>query len=169
MPIINTIEGNLITLAQSGRYTEIAHGCNCFCVMGAGIAPQIAKAFPEAEEADNETEKGNKRKLGMMSIGVHKLPDQDFTLKVVNMYTQFSTGGRAKGIPDIDYRALEKAFRIVNAFTKMKKEDGLYKQIPLMGIPMIGAGLAGGDWYEISEIINRATPDMDIEVVFYKP
>ena len=68
MPIINTIEGNLITLAQSSRYTEIAQGCNCWNLMGAGIAPQIAKAFPEAEKEDNTTVRGDKNKLGTFTF-----------------------------------------------------------------------------------------------------
>ena len=41
----NEIEGNLITLAMNGEFDVISHGCNCFCQMGAGIAPQMAKTF----------------------------------------------------------------------------------------------------------------------------
>lgn len=168
MSITNTITGNLITLAQQGRYTEIAHGCNCFHTMGAGIAPQIAKAFPEAEEADNATHYGKRFKLGNLSVGIHKLVDQTFTLKIVNMYTQFDTKGRSEGNADIDYMALASAFRIANGHVKQKKEKGLYNTKQLMGIPMIGAGLAGGHWDAISTIIDLVTPDMDIELVMYK-
>jgi len=39
------IEGNLITLALEGMFDVIAHGCNCQCKMGAGLAPQMAEAF----------------------------------------------------------------------------------------------------------------------------
>lgn len=39
------IEGDLITLAKQGKFDVITHGCNCLSNMGAGIAPQMAKAF----------------------------------------------------------------------------------------------------------------------------
>ena len=35
------ISGNLITLALEGHFDVIVHGCNCFGVMGAGIAAQM--------------------------------------------------------------------------------------------------------------------------------
>ncbi len=41
----NEINGDLIKLALEGKFDVIAHGCNCFCTMGAGIAPQMAKTF----------------------------------------------------------------------------------------------------------------------------
>ncbi len=167
--IISTIEGNLISLAQGGRYTEIAHGCNCFHTMGAGIAPQIARAFPDAEKADNESSYGDKLKLGRMSIGTAELEGFEHTLKILNLYTQFGTKGRIHGLPDIDYTAVARAFKLANAWTKEKKEKKLYSVQPLMGIPMIGAGLAGGHWEALSTIINLVTPDMDIELVVYKP
>ena len=170
MPIINIVHGNLITLAQEGRYTEIAQGCNCFCVFGAGIAPQIAKAFPQAEDADDETIRGDKEKLGTFTYA-----DVDDThLTVYNLYTQYGTGGRSKGVPDIDYIALRKAFTVMNTHVKNLKGPELdffemHSIKQLCGIPMIGAGLAGGDWDIISKIIDEVTPDVKIELVKYVP
>ena len=43
--IYQELEGDLIKLAKEGRFDVITHGCNCMCTMGAGIAPQMAKAF----------------------------------------------------------------------------------------------------------------------------
>ena len=60
-------DGNLITLAKERHFDIIAHGCNCFCTMGSGIAPQIAKAFPEAYDVDQKTVKGDKKKLGVFT------------------------------------------------------------------------------------------------------
>ena len=39
------ISGDLIKLALEGKFDVIAHGCNCFCTMKSGIAPQMAKNF----------------------------------------------------------------------------------------------------------------------------
>lgn len=172
MPIINTIEGNLIKLAQEGTYTEIAHGCNCFCVMGAGIAPQIAKAFPEAEKEDNTTVRGDKNKLGTFTFADVQDDHLENTLTVYNLYTQFGTGGRKKGEPDIDYDALRSAFTALNNDIKGIDRGCYYEEVDrtqVLGIPMIGAGLAGGDWEVISKIINEVTPDVKIELVVYKP
>lgn len=57
------IDGDLIALAREGHFDLIAHGCNCFCTMGARIARGIRAAFPEAYEADLNTKKGDRAKL----------------------------------------------------------------------------------------------------------
>ena len=37
-----------------------------------------------------------------------------------------------------------------------------------IGLPMIGAGLAGGDWSRISEIIEDELGDEDVTIVKFK-
>ena len=62
----NEVNGDLIKLALKGNFDVIAHGCNCFCTMGAGIAPQMAAAFG-ADKFPMEQEKpGNINKLGQI-------------------------------------------------------------------------------------------------------
>jgi O-acetyl-ADP-ribose deacetylase (regulator of RNase III) len=39
--MIKYVDGDLIKLALKGEFDVIVHGCNCFCQMGAGIAPQM--------------------------------------------------------------------------------------------------------------------------------
>lgn len=39
------IKGDLIKLALEGEFDVIAHGCNCFCTMGAGIAVAMKNTF----------------------------------------------------------------------------------------------------------------------------
>ena len=56
------IKGDLIKLALTGNFEVIAHGCNCMCTMGAGIAKTIKSEFPEAYQADCATEKADKNK-----------------------------------------------------------------------------------------------------------
>ena len=57
------ITGDLISLALAGEFDVIVHGCNCFCVMGAGIAKQMFKTFPEALAVDRQTTKGDRAKF----------------------------------------------------------------------------------------------------------
>lgn len=89
MPIIRQIKGDLIDIAKSKKYnvTAIAHGCNCFCKMGAGVAKKIADAFPSADKVDKETIKGYVDKLGNYTFAV-----QDNGVVVYNLYTQYRYG-----------------------------------------------------------------------------
>ena len=134
------IQGDLVAMAQQGQFDVIVHGCNCFCAMGAGIAKSIRRAFPQAYEADLKTRKGDKSKLG--SISWAKIPLDAKNLFVVNAYTQYRFSWKGK---DVDYEAIR------NAFREIKKQFSGLK----IAYPAIGAGLAGGDWEIIAEIIEE--------------
>lgn len=154
--IISTINGNLINLAMEGRYAAIAHGANCQNVMKSGIAPKICQVWPGVREADLATVKGARTKLGTFS--------HTFSLKekmfIFNLYTQFHWTGRKQGKRDLDYKA------VADCFQGLEEQFAHMTWNKPMGIPMIGAGLAGGDWEAIREIINLSTPTLAIEVVF---
>ena len=134
------IKGDLIKLAIDGEFDLIIHGCNCFCTMGAGIAKTIKQKFPEAYKADLNTEKGSKSKLGTISYAESETAKG--RLIVINGYTQFNWRGNGK---KADYDAIRIVFKTVK-----EKFSGLR-----IGYPAIGAGLAGGDWNVISEIIEQ--------------
>lgn len=131
------IRGDLIALAQDKQFDVIIHGCNCFNAMGAGIAPQIAKAFPSAYKIDQGTVKGDKDKLGTISLAF----DPRYELYIINAYTQFQFGGQHP----LDYIALGKCFKQIKTLFHNKR----------IGYPEIGAGLGGGDWNKISKIIDK--------------
>lgn len=147
------IEGDLIKLSVNGEFDLIVHGCNCFCTMGAGIAKGIKDAFPEAYEADLDTEPGLKDKLGTISVAEVIRGDNKIT--VVNGYTQYSPGG--SGIL-VDYDAVRSVFQEIK-----QRFSGLR-----IGYPMIGAGLARGDWGIISEIITDQLKGEDHTLVKFK-
>jgi len=138
------VKGDLIQRAKDGEFNVIIHGCNCFNTMGAGIAPQIAKAFPSAYNADQVTILGDKTKLGTISIGF----EQHLGLFVINAYTQFDY----KGKKPIDYAALQRSFAQIKTLFSGKK----------IGYPAIGCGLAGGNWDIVSKLIDvTLTDDVD--------
>ena len=144
------VEGDLIALARDGQFDVIVHGCNCFHNMGGGIARIIARTFPEALAADRATPKGDPAKLGTISqatvaCGGHRLT-------VVNAYTQFDYQGPG---PLVDYDALFRAFRAV-----AQAHSGAR-----IAYPMIGAGLAGGDWARIAPLIETALDGLDHSLV----
>lgn len=149
---MNIIQGDLIKLALAGRFDVIVHGCNCFCTMGAGIAKAIKSEFPEAYEADCQTENGTKDKLGNYSHATVVKHDNEIT--VINAYTQHDYSGPGM---KADYEAIRSVFRKI-------KSDYSGKRI---GYPKIGAGLAGGDWEIISTIIDEELMDEDHTLVVF--
>ncbi|MDW6093012.1 macro domain-containing protein [Vibrio rhizosphaerae] len=144
------IHGDLIKLAIQGEFDVIVHGCNCQCVMGAGIAKQIKITIPEAYNADLNTMKGDSTKLGNYSSAVVHFGEHELT--VINAYTQFNW--RGNGVK-VDYSAIKSIFEKIASEFDGKK----------IGYPLIGAGLAGGDWNVISEIIDEALTGQDHTLV----
>lgn len=163
------IKGNLIDLALAGEFDVIAHGCNCFCTMDAGIAVQMAKTFgcdkfiPESDDF-----KGDINKLGHIdfqerNINSPKTRGYSFkkgeNLYVVNAYTQYMYGrNHIDGdIEPLDYDALTLCLRKMNHIFKGKH----------IGLPQIGCGLAGGYWHIVQEIIKEELVDCNVTVVIY--
>lgn len=160
------VEGDLIKLALEGRYDAITHGCNCFCIMGAGIAPQMAEAFKCHEyPLEHPPYRGDMNKLGVIEwkdfglVGGKLVNDKK--VSVINSYTQYGFGkNHLEGNEQpLDYAALTLCMRKINHYFKEK----------YIGLPQIGAGLAGGDWNLIKTIIQRELKDCYVEVVIYKP
>ena len=153
---MKTIIGDLIELALRGEFDVIVHGCNCFHTMGAGIAKQIRQNFPEAEFKDRtETKYGDRHKLGTINSVLHTNM-KGIKFYVVNAYTQYSTHSITKKVL-ADYDAIRKAFSLIKRQFKGKR----------IGYPMIGAGLAKGDWKIISKIIDEELDGEDHNLVIY--
>jgi len=151
--MIRYIDGDLLKLADEGHFDVIAHGCNCFCVMGAGIAPQIKAKYPQAYAADCKTTAGDVNKLGTITY------TEETTPFVVNIYSQYDTKGRKVGKIDLDYDALRSGLKELKTRYTGKR----------MGLPMIGAGLAGGDWTKIEAIIEEEMRGEYVTIVKYVP
>jgi O-acetyl-ADP-ribose deacetylase (regulator of RNase III) len=151
---MNVAEGDLIKFALDGRFDVIIHGCNCQCVMSAGIAKVIKQTFPEAYKADLATKKGSREKLGAISAATVTRGGRQIT--IVNGYTQFHW--RGPGVL-VDYNAVRTVMREVKARFGSRR----------FGYPRIGAGLAKGDWRLIAEIIDTELAGEDHTLVEYKP
>lgn len=159
------IEGNLITLAKSGAFDVIAHGCNCFSRMKRGIAPQMAEAFgcdhyPLEKHVEDgfwvDTKPGSIDKLGRIDYQQQYDDKGEPLVIVVNAYTQYQWSTETK---PFDYDAFTLCMRKMNHEFKGQH----------IGLPQIGSHLAGGDWELIRPIIQREFKDCDVTVVIYKP
>lgn len=144
MGIVNMKEiyGNIIDLAEIGKFDVIIHGANCFCTFGAGIAKEIKQRYPQAYDADLKTRKGDVSKLGTYSsVVVTSKKKNSIVFTIVNAYTQYHYG--RIGIR-VNYKAIEQVMRKIKTDFPGKK----------IGYPLIGTGLAGGNWSFIEKIIN---------------
>lgn len=148
---LRLLEGDLIKLARAGHFDAIAHGCNCFCTMGAGIARAIREAWPETYAADCRTRRGDAGKLGSYTSARVAIEGAR-ALTVINAYTQYRYG---RGGPHVDHAAIASVFKRLNA-------DFAGARI---GLPKIGAGLAGGDWERIAAIIEANSSALELTVV----
>jgi O-acetyl-ADP-ribose deacetylase (regulator of RNase III) len=140
-------------MAKRGDFNVIAHGCNCFCVMGAGIAPKMVEAF-DCDELPLEDSwfSGDINKLGNIEYARRKISSG--VVNVVNCYTQYETGG----LSPLNYEALTLCMKKINHIFKGKH----------IGLPKIGCGLAGGDWNRVKRIIQSELKDCDVTIVIYE-
>jgi O-acetyl-ADP-ribose deacetylase (regulator of RNase III) len=141
-------KGDLVRDAERD-FDVIGHGCNCYCTMGAGIALGVKRKWPRAYDADRGTAYGDSDKLGTYSSWTTG------GLTILNMYTQWHyKGSNVKA----DYDAIRSCMRL------MKQEFSGKR----MGLPLIGAGLAGGDWSTISKIIEEELQGENVTIVIWE-
>lgn len=134
--MIRYVKGDLL----NSNLKVIAHGCNCQGVMGSGIARQIRDRWPNVYEVYNLKYQAMGLELG--TILPVQTPDGRV---VVNCMTQKNFGG--DGRLYVDYDAIAKCISAIDA--SVENWD-----VSEVGFPMIGAGLAGGDWSLIETIIE---------------
>ena len=153
--MVKFIKGDLVK--QCNEFSVIIHGCNCFHTMGAGIARTISDTWPGALEADKLSPYGSMEKLGDFTSLELENPTNKKRLKIINAYTQHNWSRKTSTnyAPPVDYEAIQQVMESLKI-----RETG--KEI---GIPLIGAGLAGGNWDLILEIIKKELEDEDVTII----
>lgn len=140
--MINYIVGDLLSV-QSG---VIIHGCNAKGVMGSGVALSIKEKYYGAYQLYYDTYRYTNGGLKLGSI-VWAMPKPD--LWIANAVTQAQFG--RTGNRYVNYVAVAQCFK-----------DAVERCQQLgcsLNFPLIGAGLGGGDWAVIKQIIDDADPD----------
>ena len=134
-------KGNLLDLAEEGKFEVVIQGCNCFNAMGGGIAREIASRYPNIKEVDSKTLRGDYNKLGNYTSGIINVSDKHAFI-IINAYTQYET---STGNDVFEYTA----FKLI--LQKMVRLWGTYN----IGLPYIGMGLANGDKTKILAMIEQ--------------
>lgn len=144
--MIKYIKGDIFL----GEDPVIVHGCNCLHTFGAGIALQVLRLYPGAFAADKTTGYKDEGKLGTYSFWTGKnYYDWQKPITIVNAYTQFYPNAHLK---PFDYNAFERVLPLIR------------DRWGSVAMPKIGAGLAGGDWIKIEEMINSCFGEIEVKV-----
>jgi len=141
--------GNLLAIKAG----FIAHGCNALGVMSSGIAKQIKQAYPLCFDKYYATTSRNRGTIG------YCIPYFQGELCIINMITQKDYGNES-GKQYVNYTALHKCFREADTQIETLAQKSSGNRV--INIPMIGAGLGGGNWDEIEKIIELATPHIHV-------
>ena len=159
MSEINYVNGDA-TRPTGGGPKFILHVCNTLGLWGAGFVMAVSRRWPEPEEAYYA--------LGEMcngySLGNVQAVQVENELWVVNMIGQ--CGVSRHHSPPIRYPAIRNALKRVVEMAKDPAYRGPYKTVSIHA-PRFGAGLAGGDWTLIEEIINETLIAAGLEVTIY--
>ena len=152
--ILRYREGDALVPIAAG-FRMIIHVCNDIGAFGAGVALAIAKKWPKAQlEYRNWWRSQNNFKLGE----IKEVAVQSDT-SVVHMIAQHDIKPDDKGNPPIRYDALASCLEKVAKLAKTNNAS--------IAGPKFGAGLAGGDWAKIEEIIKEKLIDKGINVTIY--
>jgi O-acetyl-ADP-ribose deacetylase (regulator of RNase III) len=139
---IRYVEGDIF----AGPERVLVHGCNAFGKMSAGLALQVRRLYPEAFRAYRAAfESPDDRQAGLPLGSATWVRGADGRL-IVNAVTQRDYG-RAKGRVCVDYEAVRTVLRTID---ERARSDGFES----VAFPPIGAGLAGGSWTILSQIIE---------------
>lgn len=137
--------GCLIEAIKSKQVTAYAHQANCVSQFGSGIAPVLARNFPDLHNTDALCEIWPEERLGSLThTDLNKSPVG------FNLYGQLFPGRNT------DYKALASALRELNSILKGTDH--------VLGIPKIGCGIGGGDWSVVSNIIKKELTDVKFVV-----
>jgi O-acetyl-ADP-ribose deacetylase (regulator of RNase III) len=134
-------KGDLLQCSEG----HLIHGCNAQGVMGAGVARLIRDDCPRLYEEYRVWCKAGGKLLG--NIIWHRCETGRLKGKLVgNAITQeyFGSGG-----VDVSYDAIRQVMRRINE----QCEENTH--LISIAMPKIGAGLAGGDWDTIAQIIEQ--------------
>ncbi|MCH5585437.1 Appr-1-p processing protein [Shimazuella sp. AN120528] len=155
--MIHIISGDLL----KSDCTIIGHQCNCWGVMGAGIAKQIRLLYPEVHETDkNFSIPYGADRLGRFSYT--KVKDKKVENRLIfNLYGQ-NRYGRKRTYTKVE--ALQQAVDTMLQFIQSEYE-GTIK----IGLPFgIGAGLSGGNWDEISQMLSKVSEQNNQDIFLYQ-
>lgn len=148
-------KGDLFDAFRAGEIEAFGHQANCMNTMGSGFAKQLKALYPDAYEADCQTEKGDMDKLGTLSMTIVDVPGHAPGL-IFNLYGQYDYG-REPGKVYTDIVALGQAMGIMRLFVDASGVEHI-------GFPRLGCGLGGAKWEDVETLIEFHFGDLNVTV-----
>ncbi len=140
-------KGNLLDVQEG----IIVYGCNAQGVMGSGVALAIKNKYPECYRAYSSPYEN-------LFLGETLWYKVNENLWIANGITQENYGKDNKRY--VNYRAICRVFFEVFKHAYMSKM--------LVNFPKIGAGLGGGDWGIIEQLINDCDPEDKVKKICWE-
>ncbi|MEL3959498.1 macro domain-containing protein [Caldifermentibacillus hisashii] len=157
--MIKIVTGSIL----NARENIIGHQVNCQGVMGAGLALQIKKKYPNVYESYvklvNQTKE--KYKQGCLQtdslLSACQFVDTHDGKTIANIFGQYGYG---RGKTQTDYEALRKGLYSIKEVVT-NPYSLLYQKT--VALPYgIGCGLAGGKWNIVYNIIDEVFEDYEV-------
>jgi len=161
MTKIKYIVGDLFAAIKDNPHRiVIPHVCNDIGAWGSGFVVPLGKHFPKAQTKYLEWSKNDWKTTGIpFKLGETQYVRIHDKITVMNMVGQEGCGCDATGRPPIRYSALVRCMQKVAAIAEALDAE--------IHAPAFGAGLAGGNWSFIEELIHECWCDWDIPVTIY--
>jgi len=138
----------------------ICHICNDIGGWGAGFVVALSRRWPEPEKAYREWHGGRRPDDMRFALGAAQFVPVQTDITVANMIGQHGIARRGhKGAPPVRYEAIRLALRHVADYATAHSAS--------VHMPRIGAGLAGGDWTTIEQIIEDELSARSIPATVY--
>lgn len=154
MSKITYVKGDATQPAGEGPRL-IPHVCNNVGGWGSGFVLAISRRWPEPERRYREWVRTSTFHLGMVQpVKVER------DLWVVNMVAQMGTRKRITDPPAIHYAHLRTCLDKLGRLAWSKGAS--------IHAPKFGAGLAGGDWSIIEQMIQEELVDKGLDVTIYE-
>lgn len=145
-------KGDIIEALFEDEIDAMAHGVNCKGGFGSGIAGQLRETLPHTARDYRKKFLGSGWRLGDVQEVV------SYRFIIYNCATQDDFGGDGK-----KYVSYDAVYECMNKLHSICEVSML-----TLGLPRIGAGLAGGSWDVIHEIIKDVFKDSKVKVIIYE-
>ena len=144
-------------LFEQTHLDAIGHGVNCKGVMGAGIAAQFKKRYPQMYREYAQLCQDKALHAGECFAWRNENDDSDDFSYIYNLASQHQPGSDAR------YEWLEKSLHVMFAHAQAHN-------VRTIGLPLIGAGIGGLSVEESMNAIDTvgATTSVELVVVQFK-
>jgi O-acetyl-ADP-ribose deacetylase (regulator of RNase III) len=141
----------------------IIHCCNDIGLWGAGFVLALSRRWIGPEECYYRLEEAP----GGYELGNIQIVEVDEDLYVVNLIGQHGVGTRGSSTPPIRYDAIRRGLKQIAIAALDEDYRGPYKSVAIHA-PKFGAGLAGGDWSVIEQLIQEELVDKGLAITVYE-